>query len=167
DGDADLHIDIRYDREARTLTVSDNGIGMRRDEVVANIGSIASSGTRRFLQALEEAKKADARLIGQFGVGFYSAFVVADRVTLLTRRAGAAPEEGVKWESDGRGEYTIGPVTLPQRGTTVILHLKPDEDEFLDGWKLRALVRKYSDHIAFPIRMPSMDVEGKDQDGGP
>ncbi|MEN1958141.1 molecular chaperone HtpG [Luteimonas changyuni] len=153
-GEPELRIDVSWDRDARTITIRDTGIGMDRDEVVANIGSIASSGTRRFLEAMGQEQKADARLIGQFGVGFYSAFVVADRVTVLTRRAGAAPETGVKWDSDGRGEYTLEDVTLPGRGTTVVLHLKADEDEFLDAWQLRSLVHKYSDHVAFPIRMP-------------
>ncbi|TWT22333.1 molecular chaperone HtpG [Luteimonas marina] len=153
-GDGELHIDVSWDKDARTITLRDTGIGMSRDEVVANLGSIASSGTRRFLEAMSGEQKADARLIGQFGVGFYSAFVVADRVTVLTRRAGDAPEAGVKWESDGRGEYALESAVLRERGTTVVLHLKADEDEFLDGWKLRSLVRKYSDHVAFPIRMP-------------
>lgn len=153
-GDGELHIDVSWDKAARTVTIRDTGIGMNRDDVVANIGTIASSGTRRFLEAMSGEQKADARLIGQFGVGFYSAFVVADRVTVLTRHAGAAPDAGVKWESDGRGEYSLEDVTLPERGTTVVLHLKADEDEFLDGWKLRSLVTKYSDHVAFPIRMP-------------
>lgn len=153
-GEGELRIDVSWDKEARTITIADTGIGMGRDEVVANIGSIASSGTRRFLESLGSEQKADARLIGQFGVGFYSAFVVADRVTVLTRRAGEPAGAGVKWESDGRGEYTLEPATLDQRGTTVVLHLKDGEDEFLDGWKLRSLVRKYSDHVAFPIRMP-------------
>ncbi|MDH5830864.1 molecular chaperone HtpG [Luteimonas sp. M1R5S18] len=153
-GEGELRIDVSWDKEARTITIADTGIGMGRDEVVANIGSIASSGTRRFLESLGSEQRADARLIGQFGVGFYSAFVVADRVTVLTRRAGEPAGAGVKWESDGRGEYTLEPATLDQRGTTVSLHLKDGEDEFLDGWKLRALVRKYSDHVAFPIRMP-------------
>src|SRR5690554_5498313 len=153
-GEGELRIDVDWDKDARTVTIRDNGIGMDRDEVVANIGSIASSGTRRFLEAMEGEQKADARLIGQFGVGFYSAFVVADRVTVLTRRAGAAPGTGVKWESDGRGEYTLEDTDLPERGTTVVLHLKEGEDEFLEDWKLRSLVRKYSDHVAFPIRMP-------------
>jgi len=153
-GAGELHIDVSWDKAARTVTIRDTGIGMSREDVVANIGTIASSGTRRFLEAMSGEQKADARLIGQFGVGFYSAFVVADRVTVLTRHAGAAPEAGVKWESDGRGEYSLEDVTLPERGTTVVLHLKADEDEFLDGWKLRSLVRKYSDHVAFPIRMP-------------
>jgi len=163
-GEGELRIDVSWDSAARTITIRDNGIGMDRDEVVANIGSIASSGTRRFLEALGSEQKADARLIGQFGVGFYSAFVVADRVTVLTRRAGTAPEAGTKWDSDGRGEYTLEPATLPERGTTVILHLKADEDEFLDGWKLRSLIRKYSDHVAFPIRMPKEAPAGKDDE---
>src|SRR5690606_34591191 len=154
EGAGALQIDVSVDREARTITIRDTGIGMSRDEVVANIGSIASSGTRRFLEALAGDQKADARLIGQFGVGFYSAFVVADRVTLVTRRADAAPGQGVKWSSDGRGEYTLEDATVDAPGTTVVLQLKEGEDEFLDGWRLRSLVRKYSDHVAFPIRMP-------------
>ncbi|MGY1459779.1 molecular chaperone HtpG [Luteimonas sp. A534] len=168
-GDSDLRIDVSWDKDARTITIRDTGIGMDRDEVVANIGSIASSGTRRFLEAMGSEQKADARLIGQFGVGFYSAFVVADRVTVLTRRAGAAADAGVKWESDGRGEYTLEDVTLPERGTTVVLHLKADEDEFLEPWRLRSLIHKYSDHVAFPIRMPkdaAVDDEGSDADNG-
>jgi molecular chaperone HtpG len=164
-GDGDLRIDVSWDQAARTITIRDTGIGMDRDEVVANIGSIASSGTRRFLEAMGSEQKADARLIGQFGVGFYSAFVVADRVTVLTRRAGSAPEAGVKWESDGRGEYTLDDVTLPERGTTVVLHLKADEDEFLEPWRLRSLIHKYSDHVAFPIRMPKETQAGDDHDG--
>ncbi|MGY0612947.1 molecular chaperone HtpG [Luteimonas sp. A501] len=165
-GEPELRIDVSWDKDARTITLRDTGIGMDRDEVVANIGSIASSGTRRFLEAMGSEQKADARLIGQFGVGFYSAFVVADRVTVFTRRAGAAPETGVKWESDGRGEYTLEDVTLPGRGTTVVLHLKADEDEFLDAWQLRSLVHKYSDHVAFPIRMPKDAAAGADSDDG-
>jgi len=163
-GEAELRIDVSWDKDARTITLRDTGIGMTRDEVVANIGSIASSGTRRFLEAMGSEQKADARLIGQFGVGFYSAFVVADRVTVLTRRAGEPADAGVRWESDGRGEYTLEAATLDERGTTVTLHLKDGEDEFLDGWKLRALVRKYSDHVAFPIRMPK-DAPTADDDG--
>jgi molecular chaperone HtpG len=153
-GDGELHIDVSFDEAARTITIRDNGIGMSRQEVVENIGTIASSGTRRFLAALASEEKADARLIGQFGVGFYSAFVVADRVTVLTRRAGAPAGEGVKWESDGQGEYTLDSIERATRGTEVILHLKPDEGEFLSAWKLRGLVHRYSDHVAFPIRMP-------------
>jgi molecular chaperone HtpG len=153
-GDSELHIDISWDKAARTISVRDNGIGMSRDEVVANIGTIASSGTRRFLEAMSGEQKADARLIGQFGVGFYSAFVVADRVTVLSRHAGAPANEGVKWESDGQGEYSLSTIELAERGTTVILHLKADEDEFLSRWQLRSLITRYSDHVAFPIRLP-------------
>ncbi len=162
-GEGDLHIDVSWDEAARTITVRDNGIGMTRDEVVANIGTIASSGTRRFLEAMSGEQKADARLIGQFGVGFYSAFVVADKVSVLTRRADAPAGEGVKWESDGKGEYALEPVELAERGTAVILHLKADEDEFLKGWQLKSLIRKYSDHVAFPIRIP-VEKEGKPTD---
>ncbi|OOG45280.1 molecular chaperone HtpG [Rhodanobacter sp. C06] len=162
-GDSELHIDVSWDETARTITVRDNGIGMTRDEVVANIGTIASSGTRRFLEAMSGEQKADARLIGQFGVGFYSAFVVADKVTVITRRADAPESEGVKWESDGKGEYSLEQVDQPQRGTSVILHLKADEDEFLKGWQLKSLIRKYSDHVAFPIRMP-VEKDGKPTD---
>ena len=160
-GEGELRIDVSWDPQARTVTVRDNGIGMTRDDVVANIGTIASSGTRRFLEAMSAEQKTDARLIGQFGVGFYSAFVVADRVTVLTRRAGAPADEGVKWESDGKGEYSLEPADLPERGTAVILHLKADEDEFLKPWTLKSLITRYSDHVAFPIRMP------KEQDGKP
>lgn len=151
---SELHIDVSWDPEARTVTISDNGIGMTRDEVIANIGTIASSGTRRFLEAMSGEQKADARLIGQFGVGFYSAFVVADKVTVRSRHAGAAASEGVQWESDGKGEYSLEQVSLPESGTSVVLHLKADEDEFLKRWQLRSLITKYSDHVAFPIRMP-------------
>jgi molecular chaperone HtpG len=162
-GDSELHIDVSWDPEARTVTVRDNGIGMTRDEVVANIGTIASSGTRRFLEAMSGEQKADARLIGQFGVGFYSAFVVADKVTVITRRADAPESDGVKWESDGKGEYSLEQVEQAERGTAVILHLKSDEDEFLKGWQLKSLIRKYSDHVAFPIRMP-VEKDGKPTD---
>ncbi|RCS30560.1 molecular chaperone HtpG [Rhodanobacter denitrificans] len=162
-GDSELHIDVSWDPDARTVTVRDNGIGMSRDEIVANIGTIASSGTRRFLEAMSGEQKADARLIGQFGVGFYSAFVVADKVTVLSRRADAPAAEGVKWESDGKGEYSLEPVELAGRGTSVILHLKADEDEFLSRWQLRALITRYSDHVAFPIRMPT-EKDGKPTD---
>ncbi|MBB3227135.1 molecular chaperone HtpG [Luteibacter sp. Sphag1AF] len=158
--DPDLRIQVSWDPEARTVSVRDNGVGMSREEVVANIGTIASSGTRRYLEAMSGEKKADARLIGQFGVGFYSAFVVADRVTVLTRRAGSAENEGVRWESDGKGEYTLDQADVPTRGTTVILHLKADEDEFLQPWTLRSTITRYSDHVAFPIRFPK-DVDGK------
>ena len=153
-GDSELHIDVSWNPEARTVTIRDNGVGMSRDEVIANIGTIASSGTRRFLEAMSTENKADARLIGQFGVGFYSAFVVADKVTVISRRADAPVGEGVKWESDGKGEYSLEQVEQGERGTAVVLHLKADEDEFLKRWQLRSLITRYSDHVAFPIRMP-------------
>jgi len=149
----DLAIRIDWDPASRTVTVADNGIGMSRDEVVAHIGTIAKSGTREFLSSLSGEVAQDAKLIGQFGVGFYSAFLVADRVTLTTRRAGFDAEDGVRWESAGEGEYTIEPVSLPTRGTTVTLHLREGMDEFLSRSRLAGIVRKYSDHIAMPIRM--------------
>ena len=163
-GDSDLHIDVSVDSEARTITIRDNGIGMSRDEVIANIGTIASSGTRRFLEAMSGEQKADARLIGQFGVGFYSAFVVADKVTVVTRRADADASDGVRWSSDGKGDYSLEQVDAPERGTAVTLHMKADEDEFLNRWQVRSLIGRYSDHVAFPIRMP-VDNAAKDEDG--
>jgi len=154
-------IRVSFDGKARTITVSDNGIGMSRDEVVDNIGTIARSGTRRFLDSLTGDRRKDAALIGQFGVGFYSAFTVADRVTLRTRRAGCKPEEGIEWSSDGTGEYTIAGIEKPDRGTEVTLHLREDDerDEFLSDWRLKELVQRYSDHIGFPIRMPEENGE--------
>jgi molecular chaperone HtpG len=152
-GDTELRIRVSFDKQARTLTVSDNGIGMSRDEVVRNIGTIAKSGTREFFQSLTGDQAKDARLIGQFGVGFYSSFIVADRVTLLTRRAGLPAAEAVRWESDGGGEFTVEAAEKPGRGTDVILHLREGEDELLSEWKLKAVIRKYSDHIAIPIVM--------------
>lgn len=159
--DAELRIEIVADKEARTLTIRDNGIGMTREEVVENIGTIARSGTRSFLESLSGDARRDTQLIGQFGVGFYSAFIVADKVALTTRKAGAAEDEGVRWESGGNGEYTLETVETPQRGTSVTLHLKDGEEEFLDAWKLRDLIARYSDHVAFPIRLP------KQKDGQP
>ena len=162
--DAGLHIDITFDRDARTLTIRDNGIGMSREEVIENIGTIARSGTRRFLESLSGDARKDTQLIGQFGVGFYSAFIVADKVSLVTRKAGAATTDGVRWESSGTGEYTLEAVDASQRGTTVVLHLKDGEDEFLDSWKLRELIKRYSDHVAFPIRLPAQK-DGEPGDG--
>lgn len=153
ENDSDLKIRIAYDKEARTITISDNGIGMSREEVVENIGTIAKSGTREFLNALSGDKQRDANLIGQFGVGFYSAFIIADRVTLKTRRAGLGAEHGVLWESTGEGSYTLENIEKPARGTEVILHLREGEDEFLEGYRLRSIIRKYSDHITIPIVM--------------
>ena len=161
EGDADLKIRIACDKQARTITVSDNGIGMSRAEVIDNIGTIAKSGTRQFLSALTGDQSKDLRLIGQFGVGFYSSFIVADKVTLTTRRAGLEPEHGVRWESTGEGEYSIETVEKAGHGTEVTLHLRAGEDEFLDGARLRAIVHKYSDHITIPI---VMKAEDKDED---
>jgi molecular chaperone HtpG len=152
-----LIIDIELDEEARTLTIRDNGIGMSRDEVMDNIGTIAKSGTRAFLDHLSGDQKTDAQLIGQFGVGFYSSFIVADRVTLISRKAGDSVEEGVCWESDGGGEFSIEAIEREGRGTEVTLHLKEAEKEFLSKWGIRSLISRYSDHIGFPIRMQSED----------
>ncbi|MHB8254789.1 MAG: molecular chaperone HtpG [Acidiferrobacter sp.] len=157
EGDSDLKIRVSFDKVARTITVVDNGIGMSREEVVENIGTIARSGTRRFFERLTGDEAKDARLIGQFGVGFYSAFMVADKVTLLTRHAGAPAADGVAWESTGAGDYTIETVDRPERGTTVILHLRDGEDEFLDDFRLHGVIRRYSDHITLPIVMPGAE----------
>ncbi len=153
DDDPDLRIRVAYDKDARTITVSDNGIGLSRQEVIEHIGTIAKSGTREFFSRLTSDAAKDAQLIGQFGVGFYSAFIVADRVTLVTRRAGAPADEGVQWESTGQGEYTIEAVHREARGTDVILHLREGEDDLLSGTRLREILRKYSDHITFPVLM--------------
>jgi molecular chaperone HtpG len=168
EGEGDLKVWVSFDKAARTVTVRDNGIGMTRQEVVDNIGTIARSGTREFFRALTGDQAKDSQLIGQFGVGFYSAFIVADRVTLTTRRAGLGPEHGVRWESGGEGDYTLETVARPERGTEVVLHLRPEEDDFLDGWRLRGIVRKFSDHIALPILMPKERGEaGEAKDGEP
>ena len=149
----ELAITVSFDKDARTISVRDNGIGMSRDEVIAHIGTIAKSGTREFFASLSGDQAKDARLIGQFGVGFYSSFIVADRVTLVTRRAGLPPADGVRWESAGEGEYTLERIDLPARGTEVTLHLREGHDEFLSRARLAAIIRKYSDHIALPIVM--------------
>jgi len=151
--DPDLKIRVSYDAGARTITISDNGIGMSRQEVIEHIGTIAKSGTREFFQQLAADKARDTNLIGQFGVGFYSAFIVADKVTLVTRRAGLGPEHGVTWESDGRGDYTVETTARASRGTDVVLHLRAGEDELLSGSRLREILHKYSDHITVPILM--------------
>ena len=151
--DADLRIRVAFDKQARTVTVSDNGIGMSREEVIQHIGTIAKSGTREFFQALTGDQAKDAHLIGPFGVGFYSSFIVADRVTLVTRRAGLPASQAVRWESDGQGEYSIETVEKEGRGTDVTLRLRDSEDELLSDFKLKAIIHKYSDHIAIPIAM--------------
>ena len=149
-----LQIRVSFDRDARTITIADNGIGMSRSEVIENIGIIAKSGTREFLRALTGDQRRDASLIGQFGVGFYSSFIVAERVVLTTHRAGLAADEGVRWESDGRGEYTLETIEGPSRGTTIVLKLRPGEDDLLNSHRLRTIIQKYSDHISLPIVMP-------------
>lgn len=151
--DPDLKIRVSYNPSDRTLTIADNGIGMSRQEVIDHIGTIAKSGTREFFSALTGDQAKDANLIGQFGVGFYSAFIVADKVTLITRRAGLTAEHGVRWESAGEGDYTLETVEKTDRGTEVILHLREDEDSLLSGWQIRTIIRKYSDHITLPILM--------------
>ncbi|MFL5625456.1 MAG: molecular chaperone HtpG [Ktedonobacteraceae bacterium] len=163
ENDTDFKIRVAYDKEARTITVCDNGIGMTRAEVVENIGIIAKSGTHEFFQSLTGDQQKDASLIGQFGVGFYSAFVVADRVTLTTRQAGLPQTDGVRWESDGQGTYSIETVDKVGRGTEVVLHLREGEDDLLSGYRLRSIIRKYSDHITLPIVM-KVEQEGKDED---
>jgi molecular chaperone HtpG len=153
DGDTSLHIRVDFDKEARTVTVTDSGIGMTRDEVVENIGTIAKSGTRQFFESLTGDQAKDTQLIGQFGVGFYSSFIVADKVTLTTRRAGLPAGQGVSWTSAGDGSYTLETIEKPERGTTVVLHLRDGEDEFLESFRLRSIIHKYSDHIPLPIEM--------------
>jgi len=148
-----LAIDISYDKAARTITISDNGIGMSRDEMIAHLGTIAKSGTREFFAQLSGDQRKDSQLIGQFGVGFYSAFIVADRVAVVSRRAGAPEGEAARWESDGAGEFTIAPASRAGRGTDIVLHIKEGDDELLSGWKLKSILTHYSDHIATPIRM--------------
>ena len=157
--DSDLNIHVSFDKEARTVTIRDNGIGMSREEVMENIGTIAKSGTQAFLQSLTGDQARDAQLIGQFGVGFYSAFVVADKVTVTTRRAGFGAEHGVRWESEGEGAYTLENVDRTERGTEVVLHLREGEDEFLESFRLRNIIKKYSDHISMPILMPKEEGE--------
>ncbi len=159
EGDGELRVRVSVDKENRTLTLSDNGIGMRRDEVIENLGTIAKSGTKAFLESLGSDQAKDSQLIGQFGVGFYSAFIVADKVTVRTRAAGSAPEEGVFWESAGEGEYTIDDLTKADRGTEITLHLREGEDEFLDSWRVRNIISKYSDHIALPVEIETKDEE--------
>lgn len=151
--DHELKIRVAFNKDAKTITISDNGIGMSRDEVISHLGTIAKSGTKEFFSKLSGDQKADAALIGQFGVGFYSGFIVADKITVETRRAGADASEGVRWESGGEGEYSVETIEKTGRGTDVILHLREGEDELLSNWKLKGIIRKYSDHISLPILM--------------
>lgn len=161
ESDSELKIRVAFDKAARTLTISDNGIGMSRQEVIDNIGTIAKSGTKEFLNALSGDQAKDANLIGQFGVGFYSSFIIADKVTLITRRAGGT--EAVQWESSGEGDYTLEVVEKTTRGTDIILHLREGEDEFLNDWKLKSIIRKYSDHITLPIVMKASEWKDGEQ----
>ncbi|HEY8159532.1 MAG TPA: molecular chaperone HtpG [Methylobacter sp.] len=165
EGDSELKIRLEYDKDKRTITIIDNGIGMTRAEVKEHIGTIAKSGTKQFFQALTGDQAKDSELIGQFGVGFYSAFIVADKVTLTTRKAGADKSEGVRWESAGEGDYTLESVEKAKRGTEIVLHLKEDESEFLDGYRIRSIVRKFSDHISLPIVMDKEIPAVKGEEG--
>jgi molecular chaperone HtpG len=160
-----LEVRVAFDAEAKTITITDNGIGLSAAEAVANLGTIAKSGTREFVAALQGDQKKDAQLIGQFGVGFYSGFIVADRITVESRRAGLPAEEGVRWSSAGAGDFEVETITRPQRGTSVTLHLREGEEEFLSAWKLRSIISKYSDHISLPILMQKeeWDAEAKKQ----
>lgn len=167
--DGDLAITIDFDAEANTLTLRDNGIGMDRQEIIDNIGTIASSGTKKFLETLTGDQAKDSQMIGQFGVGFYSSFIVADKVTVTSRRAGVAADQSVVWESDGHGSFTLGAAEKADRGTEIVLHLKEDEKEFADNYRLRNIIKQYSDHISLPINMlevihPAEDKEGEEKE---
>ena len=163
EGDAELKITVDFDKDNKTVTITDNGIGMSRDEIIDNIGTIASSGTRKFLESLTGDQAKDAQMIGQFGVGFYSSFIVADSVTVISRRAGFAKDEAVRWESDGQGSFTLENTEQEARGTVVTLHLKEGEEEFADNFRLRNIIKRYSDHISLPINMLKVDY-GADED---
>ncbi|AJZ92009.1 Chaperone protein htpG [Beauveria bassiana D1-5] len=157
EGDGELRVRVSFDKDNRTLTIADNGIGMTRDEVIEHLGTIAKSGTKAFLESMGSDQAKDSQLIGQFGVGFYSAFIVADKVTVRTRAAGASAEQGVFWESEGAGEYTVADIEKADRGTEITLHLREGEDEFLDDWRVRSIISKYSDHIALPVEIEQQE----------
>ena len=165
EGDGDLKITVDFDKDNNTVTVTDNGIGMSREEIIENIGTIASSGTRKFLESLTGDQAKDAQMIGQFGVGFYSSFIVADKVTVTSRRAGLGSNEAVRWESDGQGSFTLENTEQEKRGTVVTLHLKEGEEEFADNFRLRNIIKQYSDHISLPVMMQKVDYgEDKEED---
>ncbi|WP_430468888.1 molecular chaperone HtpG [Vreelandella titanicae] len=166
EGDSELRIEIEHDRDANTITLRDNGVGMNREDVIANLGTIARSGTAEFLKQLSGEQQKDAKLIGQFGVGFYSGFIVADEISVRTRKAGTDASEGVEWRSKGEGEFTVADIERAQHGTEITLHLKEDAKEFADDYRLQGLVRKYSDHIEVPVRMPKTET-AKDDEGNP
>ncbi|WP_434527139.1 molecular chaperone HtpG [Photorhabdus asymbiotica] len=163
ENDGELRVRLSFDKEKRIITISDNGIGMNRDEVIDNLGTIAKSGTKAFLESIGSDQAKDSQLIGQFGVGFYSAFIVADKVTVRTRAAGASTDQGVFWESAGEGDYTIADIERETRGTEITLHLREGEDEFLDNWRLRSVISKYSDHIALPVEI---ETKNKSEEEG-
>ena len=162
--DSELQLTIDIDKEAKTISIADNGIGMNRQEVIDNIGTIANSGTKKFLDNLSGDQSKDAQMIGQFGVGFYSSFIVADKVTVETRRAGDAADQGVRWESSGEGEFSLETIEVAKRGTTIVLHIREDEAEFLEDMRLRTIVNRYSDHIEMPISMYKLDDKGEKTD---
>lgn len=163
EGDAELKIRISFDKEANTLTIEDNAIGMSRDDVINHLGTIAKSGTAEFFKNLSGDAKKDSQLIGQFGVGFYSAFIVAEKVEVFTRRAGAPASEGVLWSSQGEGEFDLSKIEKAERGSRIVLHLKKEESEFADGWRLRNIIKKYSDHVALPIELPK-EASGEEKE---
>lgn len=166
ENDGDLHVKLSVDKEAGTVTIADNGIGMSRDEVIEHLGTIAKSGTSEFFSNLSGDQAKDSQLIGQFGVGFYSAFIVADKVTVRSRAAGQSADRGVEWESEGEGEFTVADIDKAERGTEIVLHLREEEKEFLDDWRLRSIVGKYSDHISIPVQMWKEEVpESEGPDG--
>lgn len=164
ENDADLRIRINFDKEAKTITIDDNGIGMGREDIISNLGTIAKSGTAEFIKNLSGDQKKDSKLIGQFGVGFYSAFIVANQVDVYSRRAGLPADQGVHWSSKGEGEFDIENITKEERGTRIVLHLKTDELEFADGWRLRNIIKKYSDHIDLPVELPKQQTEAENED---
>ncbi|MCY7297314.1 molecular chaperone HtpG [Alteromonas sp. a30] len=166
ENDGDLHVKLSVDKDAGTITIADNGIGMSHDDVIDNLGTIAKSGTAEFFSKLSGDQAKDSQLIGQFGVGFYSAFIVADKVTVRTRLAGAPAEQGVEWESEGEGEFTVSQVEKAERGTEIVLHLRDDEKEFLDDWRLRNIIGKYSEHISIPVKMWRDEVPEKEGEDG-
>src|SRR6187551_839907 len=167
EGKTELEVRVAFDKDARTITITDNGIGMSSEEAVAHLGTIAKSGTREFMTALQGDQKKDAQLIGQFGVGFYSGFIVADKITVESRRAGLPADQGVRWTSGGAGDFEVEAVTRPARGTSVTLHLREDAEEYLNTWKLKSIISKYSDHISLPILMRKEEwKEGEDNKGG-
>ncbi len=166
EGDGELSVKLSVDADAGTITIADNGIGMTREEVISNLGTIAKSGTKDFFSKLSGDAAKDSQLIGQFGVGFYSAFIVADKVTVRTRAAGADASEGVEWVSDGEGEFTVAEINKPTRGTEITLHIREDEKEFVDAWRLRSIIGKYSDHISIPVLMWKDEIPERDGEDG-